>query len=462
MSAELNRRSFIKAAVASSMALAASVGLKAGAEEVTPPPAAPTPTPGPAPVGDPGMMGFKVAPMEKVRVAFVGVGGRGTGHVNDLLHIDGVEVKAICDIDESHAKRSQDLVTKAGQPSPELYTKGDTDYKRLCQRDDVDIIYNATPWNWHCPIAVEAMKNGKHIAVEVPTVETLEECWELVETAEKTKRHCMLLENCCYGDSELFVLNMVRQGVFGELNHGEAAYIHDLRRPLFSGQGEGKWRLKPTTEKNGNIYPTHGLGPVAQYMNINRGDRFDYLVSMSSPARGMHAYALDKFGADDPRSKLNFVHGDMNTSLIKTVNGQTIMLQHDTTSPRPYSRINMISGVKGMFYGYPDRLTFGHEFLKPEEYTTYQKKYEHPLWKKVGEMAKKMGGHGGMDYIMNYRLMDCLRRGLPLDIDVYDSVSWSVVTELSIKSLANKSAPQDFPDFTRGRWKTGTPLGIVE
>jgi len=407
---------------------------------------------------DHGVVGLSFPPLETVRVGFVGLGGRGTGLLNDLLHIEGVEIKALCDAREANALRAQALVEKAGQPKPDLYARRADDYRRLCDRDDLDLVYNATTWDMHTPVAVAALKAGKHVAVEVPAAVTLDECWQLVDAAEKARRHCMMLENCCYGESELLVLNMVRQGVFGELNHGEAAYIHDLRELLFSGSGESLWRLKPTVEKDGNLYPTHGLGPVAQYMNVNRGDRFDYLVSVSSPARGLKAYATGKFGAGDPRAKLDFVHGDMNSSLLKTVGGPSILLQHDTVSPRPYSRLNLISGTKGIFAGYPDRISFGHEWASLDE---YRAKYQHPLWKKVGALAQKMGGHGGMDYVMNYRLMDCLRRGLPLDMDVYDAAAWSAVTELSVRSVAQRGAPQQFPDFTRGRWKTAAPLGIV-
>jgi hypothetical protein len=403
-------------------------------------------------------VGLAFPPLETVRVGFVGLGGRGTGLLNDLLHVEGVEIKAVCDAREANALRAQALVEKAGQPKPDLYARRADDYKRLCDRDDLDLVYCATTWDQHTPVAVAALKAGKHVAVEVPAAVTLEQCWQLVDHAEKAHRHCMMLENCCYGDSELLVLNMVRQGVFGELNHAEAAYIHDLRELLFSGSGEGLWRLKPTVEKDGNLYPTHGLGPVAQCLNINRGDRFDYLVSVSSPARGLKAYATAKFGADDPRAKQRFVHGDMNTSLLETVGGCSVMLQHDTVSPRPYSRLNLISGTKGMFAGYPDRISFGHEWANLDE---YRAKYQHPLWKKVGALAQKMGGHGGMDYVMNFRLMDCLHRGLPLDMDVYDAAAWSAVTELSVRSVAKRGAPQPFPDFTRGRWKTTAPLGIV-
>jgi predicted dehydrogenase len=407
---------------------------------------------------DSGVAGLRFPPLSVVRIGFVGVGGRGRGLLNDLLHVEGAEIKALCDASEANAAKAREMVEKAGQPTPALYTDGGTDYRRLCGREDLDLVYVATSWDKHVAVARTALRAGKHVAIEVPAATTLEECWELVDTAEQTRRHCMMLENCCYGPSELLVLNMVRQGVFGELNHGEAAYIHDLRELLFSNSGEGLWRLRPTVAKDGNLYPTHGLGPIAQYMNINRGDRFERLTSMSSPARGLKAYAVEKFGAADPRARMKFRHGDMNTSLLKTARGLTVMLQHDTISPRPYSRINLVSGTKGIFTGYPDRISFGHEWADLE---TYRRQYEHPLWKKVGELALKLGGHGGMDYVMNYRLIDCLRRGLPLDMDVYDAAAWSAVTELSVRSVAKGGAPQPFPDFTRGRWKTMEPLGVV-
>jgi predicted dehydrogenase len=252
------------------------------------------------------------------------------------------------------------------------------------------------------PIALDALNKGRHVCIEVPMAMSVDDCWKLVDTAERTRRHCMMLENCCYGDSEMMVLNMVRQGVLGELIHGEAGYIHNLLAEKFDLNREGAWRTAWSRKLNGNIYPTHGLGPVAQYMNINRGDRFEYLTSMSSPSRGLRAYATEKFGASDPRAADVYVCGDMNTSLIKTNRGLTVMLQHDTSSPRPYSRINTIYGTKGVFADYPPRLSFGEEWLDDAKFKEYHEKYQHPLWKKVGEQAKASGGHGGMDFVAGH------------------------------------------------------------
>ncbi len=403
--------------------------------------------------------GTKAAPIDLVRIGIVGVGGRGSSLLRDFMNCHGVEFRAICDVREDAAMAACDAVKQKTGKQPDLYTRGDEDFRRLCDRDDLDVVVNATPWEWHVPISLASLNAGKHSFVEVPAATTVEGCWKLIEAAEKALKHCVMLENCCYGDSELLALNMVRDGVFGELTHGECAYIHDLRdlKLQIGGRSE-PWRIKYSEKFNGNIYPTHGLGPVAQYMNINRGDRFDRLVSMSSPSLGLKQRAIEKLGADDPSAKASYILGDMNTTLVKTALGRTIMVQHDTTTPRPYSRINLISGTKGLFAGYPDRITFGHEWadLKP-----WKEKYMHPLWRKVGEFAAGTGGHGGMDFVMAYRLVDCLHRGLPMDMDVYDAAAWSCLFELTCQSVAEGSAPVVIPDFTKGRWKTTLPLGIV-
>ena len=405
---------------------------------------------------------FKVPPIDPVRMGFVGVGGMGSAHVRNFLDIEGVEIKAVCDIVESKVARIQQWVVEAGQPKPEGYSRGETDFKRLCERSDLDLVFTATPWRWHVPVCIAAMENGKHAATEVPAAVTLDECWQLVETAEKTGLHCIMMENCCYGRTELMVLNMVRKGLLGEILHGECGYLHDLRALKFSNEGEGLWRPAHSIKRNGNLYPTHGLGPVAQCMNINRGDQFDYLVSMSCNSRGLNLYAAKKFGPDDPKAKQKYALGDVNSSLIRTVNGRTIIIIHDCNTPRPYSRINLVQGTKGIFQGYPDRIYIDGRspHHKWESSDNYQEEYEHPLWKTLTERASGKG-HGGMDYIEDYRLIQCLRNGSPLDMDVYDAAAWSVVSELSERSVANRSRPVDFPDFTRGRWKTNPPLGIV-
>jgi Oxidoreductase family, NAD-binding Rossmann fold len=414
----------------------------------------PTPAPStPAQEGE-SMADLKFEPRDAVRLGIIGVGGRGTGMLANFLAIEHVQVHAICDLVKEKAAHAQELVEKAGGKRPEAYTNGEHDFENLCKRDDLDFIYIATPWDWHAPMALAGMNAGKHTGVEVPAVNTLEECQALVDTSEKTRRHCMIMENCCYGYNELLVLNLIRAGVLGHLLHGEAAYIHDLRGEIFSDKGEGLWRRAPHTTRNGNLYPTHGLGPVSNYMGINRGDRFDYLVSMSSPAKGFDAYRAANVPKGNPKWNEKYVCGDMNTSLIKTVNGLTIMLQHDVSNPRPYDRINLISGVKGVFRDYPERIYVDGQ-AGEEAFTAiepYKEKYAHKLWKEKGAAAEGRG-HGGMDFIMLYRLVQCMREGLAPDMDVYDAASWSAPAPLSEKSVAQGSAPIKFPDFTRGAWK---------
>jgi Oxidoreductase family, NAD-binding Rossmann fold len=398
------------------------------------------------------MIGVPFEAHERVRLGIIGVGGRGSSLLEDLLAVEKVEVKAICDLVPEKVAKAQKAVTAAGQPEPTGFSKGERDFENLTKLD-LDIVYVATPWNWHVPMAVSAMKNGKHAAVEVPACSTLDECWELVNTSESTRKHCVILENCCYGATEMMVLGMVRDGVFGEITHGEAAYLHDLRGILTSSEGEGLWRRVSHMKRDGNLYPTHGLGPVAHYMDIHRGDRFDYMVSVSSREASLSAYVKATFPDGDPKWAEKYVCGDMNTSIIKTIKGRTILLQHDVVNPRPYSRLNLIEGTKGAFADYPARVFV--DGPKKEDWETldaFKDKYEHPLWKTTGELARKMGGHGGMDYVMNYRLMDCLKRGLVPDIDVYDAAAWSCPTPLSEKSVAQNGSSQKFPDFTRGKW----------
>ena len=394
------------------------------------------------------------------RIGLIGTGGRGTNLLENLLAAD-VKVLALCDVVREKAEHAQSLVVKAGQPSPELYTKGDHDFEALVARDDLDFVIIATPWNWHVEMAVASMKHGKHTAVEVPAVTTIEDCWKLVDTSEQTRRHCTMLENCCYGYNETLILRMVHQGLFGDLLYGEGAYIHDLREILFSNKGEGLWRRAGHTQGDGNPYPTHGLGPVANYMGIQRGDRFDHIVSMSTPQRGLNLYRKEHIPAGDPKWGERYVSGDMNTSLIKTAKGLTITVKHDVSNPHPYDRINTIAGTKGVFADYPPRIFFDGQ--KDEEWGSIDayKEHQHPLWKSEGQIAKKLGGHGGMDYIMLFRLMQCLREGLPPDMDVYDAATWSAPGPLSKTSVANGSAPVKFPDFTRGLWQQRTVSQIA-
>jgi hypothetical protein len=399
------------------------------------------------------MAGVAFTPIAVVRVGIIGVGGRGTSLLHDLLGIDGARVTAVCDVVEAKVQRARSMVENAGQGSPALFSKGDHDFENLCRRDDVDLVYIATPWDWHVPMALFAMQHGKHVGVEVPAATTLDDCWALVRASEKTRRHCVMLENCCYGYNELLVLNMVRDGLLGEIKHAEAAYIHDLRQLLFSSEGEGLWRRFPHLKRNGNLYPTHGLGPVANYLGVNRGDRFEYLVSMSSPEMGLTAWRESHVPRSDPKWQEKYVCGDVNTSLIKTAKGRTILLQHDVCSPRPYDRINLVAGTRGIFRDYPPRLFLDGQ--PREEWTSikkHRKRYEHTLWTQLGKRARG-SGHGGMDYVMSWRLIDCMRRGVAPDMDVYDAAAWSAPAPLSETSVAAGSAPAVFPDFTRGRWQ---------
>ncbi len=405
---------------------------------------------------------FRTPPMNKVRIGFVGIGGMGSVHVQNLLAIDGVEIKALCDIIPKKVERAQEWVVEAGQSKPVAYTKGPRDFERMCETEDLDLVFNATPWKWHVPICVSAMKNGKHAATEVPAALTIEECWELVETAEQEKKHCVMMENCNYDRFELMTLNIARQGLLGELVHAECGYLHDLRAVKFDMDGEGVWRREHAKRRNGNLYPTHGLGPAAQCFDINRGDQFATLVSMSSNSRGLQEYVRNTFPEDAPERQETYVLGDVNIGLIRSVSGKTFMVSHDTHLPRPYSRINRVQGTRGIVEGYPHRvhiegITAPHRW---DEAKVWYEKYDHPLWTKMSSLGEGRG-HGGMDYIEDYRLIECLLKGEPMDMDVYDAAALSAVSALSEKSVSEGSTPQEFPDFTRGAWKVRPPLGII-
>jgi len=412
------------------------------------------------------VMGLRCEPLKTVRIGLIGLGMRGSDAVRRLIQVEGTEIIAIADVVEKNVKEANKQITDAGLKAA-LEFSGDEDWKKICERDDIDLIYQCTPWLLHTPIAVYAMKHGKHAACEVPSAVTLQECWDLVNTAEQTQRHFMMLENCCYDFFELNTLNMARNGVFGDIYHAEGAYIHDLRWLKFMKEGgyQNMWRLEYSKIHTGNPYPTHGLGPVAQIMGINRGDRFDYLTSVSTNQFGMSLYAKEKFGENSPEYLQAYKLGDMNTTIVHSLKGKTIMIQHDTTSPRPYSRIHRISGTKGMAVKWPQEQIAlepnAHEFLKKEDFEALVKKYEHPLAKQIGEKAKQVGGHGGMDFIMDYRLIYCLRNGLPLDQDVYDAAAWCSVVPLSEKSVLNRGNSIDIPDFTRGAWEKAEPWPIV-
>jgi predicted dehydrogenase len=388
----------------------------------------------------------------------------GSAHVQNYLNIEGVRVKAICDVVPGKVARAQKWVVAAGQPEPTGYSRGPHDFERMCATEELDLVMTATPWEWHVPVCLSAMKNGKHAVTEVPAAMSLDDCWALVETAERYGKHCQMMENCCYDRIELMTLNLVRKGILGEALHAEAGYLHDLRGVKFSSEGEGLWRRAWSQRLNGNLYPTHGLGPVAQCLNINRGDAFDFLVSVSSPTRGLHEYAVEHFGPESTQAREKYVLGDVNTSLIKTKLGKTIILIHETNLPRPYTRINLVQGTKGIAQKWPDRIYIEGRADKPDEWDDFEKfavEFEHPLWKAVASKGEGRG-HGGMDYIEDYRLIQSLRKGEPLDQDVYDAAAWSAIVGASCQSVAGKGRPVAIPDFTRGLWKTNPPLGIIQ
>lgn len=422
-------------------------------------------------------MGDFVAPkLDTVRCAFIGVGARGSGHNSQIAEIEGSEVVAICDLYEDLAKKAQSKSVAAGKgerhQNIKLYHENGESWKRMLQEVKPDMVVISTPWKLHAPMAIEAMKAGAHAFVEVPLALTNQELWDIVDTSEATGKHCMMMENVNYGREELIYLNMCRQGVIGELLHAEASYIHELRGQMKSERSTGSWRTYHYANRDGNLYPTHGLGPVAQYMNLARGDdNFGRLVSFSSPGRGRSLYAEANFPPNHKWNQIDFKGGDINTSIIKTSLGRTIMVQWDETSPRPYSRHNLIQGTKGTLAGFPTRVALEggvngatkdhHGWAQGEALESLFSKYEHPLYKRLGELARKMGGHGGMDFIMRYRMIECLRLGQPLDQNVYEGAFWSAVSPLSEKSVAEDGAPQAFPDFTRGEWKNTKPLEIV-
>ncbi|RYX84345.1 Gfo/Idh/MocA family oxidoreductase [bacterium] len=426
----------------------------------------------PRPQGHKPVHDLTTNPLEKVRVAVIGC-HRGFTHALDAARLEFVELVAICDVYPERAQKLADYIaTKLEQAPPQIYAGAVDSWEAIMERDDIDAVYIASPWEWHVPMAVKAMENGKHAFLEVSAAVTVNECWELVNASERTQRHCVLLENCCYGEDELFVLNMVREGVFGDLNHAECGYIHDLRSTYYDLGQEGAWRREYHMRWDGNHYSTHGLGPVAQYLGIGTGDQFSHIVSMSSPERGLSKYRATHRPNNDMHAEENYVCGDMNTSMIKTIGGRSIVLQYDVISPRPYSRINMLSGTDATFADYPARLALdnpaqydleaknSHGWLNDADLQTMRDKFTHPLFKDLQEAAVG-GGHGGMDYIMNYRLLDCIRRGATPDSVVYDAAAWSCLHELSAQSVAAGSAPIAVPDFTRGHWKEAKPLGIV-
>ncbi|HPT21261.1 MAG TPA: Gfo/Idh/MocA family oxidoreductase [Bacteroidales bacterium] len=411
------------------------------------------------------MCGYAAPKIDTVRIGFIGLGNRGPGHVSIMSLLEGVEVKALCDIVPENVEKVRKKIEYTGF-KPTLYSGDPEGWKRLCDQPDIDLVYICTPWNMHTAMAVYAMEHGKHVAIEVPAAETIEECWQLVETSEKTKKHCMMMENCCYDFFEMLTLNMTRQGFFGDIVHGEGAYIHNLLEPNFDKKGYwDMWRLKENAHRRGNIYPTHGLGPICQIMDINRGDKMEYLVSLMSRDFQMNEKAKTLAATDEFYKPYvdNPYRGNMTTTSILTNKGRSIMIQHDITSPNAYSRIHKVSGTKAAALKYPEpgKISIGDEWVSAEELKAIEEKYNPAIVKKIGELAKQVGGHGGMDFLENWRLIDCLRNGLPLDQDCYDAALWSSIAPLSEKSVANRSNSVDVPDFTCGSWKTNQPVDIL-
>jgi predicted dehydrogenase len=403
-------------------------------------------------------------PIEEVRIGFVGVGEMGTVHVQNLVDIPGARITAVCDIRAEHAQRASDIITGKGFPKPTLYTRGERDFERMCAEEGLDLVYNATPWEWHVPIALAAMRNGSHTASEVPFAMSIDDCWALVETAESERRHCVMMENCNYDRPEMLAFHLVRRGLLGEVLHAECGYLHDLREIKFSESGEGLWRREWARRIDGNLYPTHGLGPVANCMDINRGDRFHTIVSMSSPSRGLQDWAETHYPEGHAKRSETYVLGDVNTSMIRTAKGKTIYVSHDTNLPRPYSRIHMVQGTRGIVQGYPHRVYVEgmSESHRWDEITEWYDEYDHPMWTAIRERSAEFGGHGGMDFLEDWRLIRCLREGTPTDMNVYDAAALSAVVELSQRSVANGGAPVEFPDFTRGRWETNPRLEVFD
>ena len=421
------------------------------------------------------MQDYVLKPMKRIRVGFVGIGGRGSGAVHRVSMIPGVDIVALCDKNPDRVKENLAwLAARKYRIVPKEYA-GDEAYKDLCDFGECDVVYCATPWALHQPVALRALLGGKIALVEITSALTVDESWELVEASEKLRIPCMQLENCVYGEIELLELNLARLGMFGEIVHAEGAYIHDLRGLVPSTThhpSEAHWRYGENMRHKGNRYPTHGLVPICQTMGINRGDRFDYLVSLENGPHNVNYERMKKeiLKDDDPRKfDPPAEMGDMNTTLIKTVNGKSIMVQHDVSSPRPYSRINLISGTKGIVRDYPFQCAFEDNYYDQKAHAWFgeaaaneiRRKYMHPLWRTASDVAKKVGGHGGMDFIMDLRWAYCLQNGFPLDMDVYDLAATSCLCELTEKSVRSGSRPVRVPDFTRGNWRNVAPWGVV-
>jgi predicted dehydrogenase len=405
------------------------------------------------------MSGFAAPPMEKVRIGIIGLGQRGPAHLSTMRHIEGVEIRALCDLRPEKAQAAKKMLSGTTH-DPDVFTGADG-WKQVCERDDVDLVMITTPWYLHTTMAVYAMQHGKHVATEVPAAGTIEECWRLVETAEQTRKHCLMMENYCYLPFQVMTLNMARQGFFGEVVHGDCAYNTSKMHNNFSKNTYwDMWWLKQYASRRGNIYPTHGLGPVSQVMNINRGDKFEFLVSVESADFMMKAKAQE-LAATDPFFKPfadQTYRGNMSVTTIRTTMGRTITVQHDATSPSPHNLIHGIYGTRGtaLYDPQPPRLAAGnHVWVSPAEFKVLEEKYTPKITRQLSEFARQIGaGHGGTDLLEDWRLIDCLRNGLPLDQDVYDAAAWSAIVPLSEWSVLNRSNSIEIPDFTAGAWQT--------
>ncbi|MBO7629189.1 MAG: Gfo/Idh/MocA family oxidoreductase [Bacteroidales bacterium] len=416
------------------------------------------------PAGQTDVLQLTAPPMDTVRVGFIGLGMRGPGAVERFAQIEGTAIKGLCDVEADRVEACQELLEKLGRPRATGYSGNTEAYKEMCERDDIDLIYIATDWVHHAPLAVYAMEHGKHVAIEVPAALTLDEIWQLINTSERTRLHCMMLENCVYDFFEIATLNMAQQGLFGEVLHVEGSYLHNLDD--FWPEYWNNWRLDYNMKNRGDIYPTHGIGPDCQVLNIHRGDRMDYLVAMDTKSCNGPKVVKKQTGKDCT----DFQNGDQTSTLIRTINGKTMLIQHDVLTPRPYSRMYQVVGSDGYASKYPiQQLLFRTEMLDSTATADYQnlnahsalpdelcqgmlKKYLPPFVQELEEKARQVGGHGGMDFLMDYRLVYCLHNGLPLDMDVYDMAEWCCLGPLTRISLENGSAPVAIPDFTRGAW----------
>ena len=411
--------------------------------------------------GQSDMLGYAAEPMECVRVGFIGLGMRGPGAVRRWCQIEGTEIVALCDINPEGIAKSQQYIAAAGRKAAAEYCGSADIWKELCEREDIDLVYIMTDWKNHAQMALYAMECGKHVAIEVPAAMSMAEIWALINTSERTRKHCIQLENCIYDRFEMTALNMAQQGLFGEILHTEGAYIHCLAE--YWDKYYDNWRLDYNRNFAGDVYPTHGIGPICQVLNIHRGDRLKRLVAMSTKAVSGPKYWAKMFG--EPCEQ--FANGDQTTTLISTERGKVIQLHHNVMTPRPYSRDYALVGTTGYATKYPTQnfllgeQTVGevdienlnsHRVVSEQVRKELMERYKHPVTAHTEVMAAKVGGHGGMDYIMDYRLVYCLLNGLPLDMDVYDLAEWCCPIELSALSIAHGSAPVEIPDFTRGGW----------